>query len=496
MKKIMVTLFDLALIVLLFCLLHERLLDYFDPEGSFILTAGEHLFDYGILATPEYQFFGDTAPSSPYYVAYFLAGLSVKLFGHTSLGAVAWTKFFTLMTMFTVYGIGRLALGGRLWGWIAAAFLLVFPFSREFVTTRGDWAAVFFGWFGVLLLLWAAKSRKENRPGRARSFYTLVPAAAGVSTALAFFTHPLGFQFYVGACLLMFLVMYGPFMWAVRREFWSYLAGFSLIVGVFAVFVINWQKYLYFAGHFKSYTTQFLPLDQALPNLLSNLDRAAGPFFFMLENHLAADPWYMPWVLAAMAGGLLLGLVRETAGRPRFRPVLFLFLVLVLNLFLYVYAVPAYRQYIVHALPLLGLMTGVGAWSLASIAARRAPEGEKAVSAGLACVLVVALAWPCAVNLNGAEPCSPRPAAIPWSRTRWPTYARSSRRAAAWSATWAAYSCSRTTSCARCMCSCSLSSRPCRNTSRSSRPRTGSWTRSATTTGPGGGTTSTPGTIF
>lgn len=402
---------ELLALALLFFLLHERLLDYFDPEGSFILTAGERLFKYGVLSTPEYQFFGDTAPSSPYYVAYFFAGLGVLLFGHTSLGAVAYSKFFTLLAVFAAYGAGRSMLGGRLWGWAAAGFVLLFPFARDFATTRPDWTAVFFGWAGLGLLAHALRLAREGLPaavqvlGKEIDLLWLLPLAAGVSVALAFFSHPLGFQFYMGGGLVLLVGTWGLWRWVLRRETRWFLAGFGAVAALFAVLVINWEKYLYFASQFSSYATQFLPLAEAPANLKTNLARAADPFFFMFKGvpDIADDSWQIRALLAGVCLGGVLAWLLERRQRPVFRPARLLLLLLLQHLFLYVYALPAYRQYIVHALPLLGLLLAAGLRTIPMVAAGAATRLERPARVLVAGILGLALAVPATENFVRSE---------------------------------------------------------------------------------------------
>jgi 4-amino-4-deoxy-L-arabinose transferase-like glycosyltransferase len=410
-RKAMLTTLELLGLVLLFFLLHERLLDYFDSEGSFIITAGERLFKYGVLSTPEYQFFGDTAPSSPYYVAYFFAGLGVLLFGHTSLGAVAYSKFFTLLTVLVAYGTGRTMLRGRLWGWTAAGFVLLFPFARDFATTRPDWTCAFFGWAGLGLLAHALRLGREGFPasvripGREIDLLRLLPLAAGVSVALAFFSHPLGFQFYLGGGLVLLVGTWGPWRWVPRRETRWFLGGFAAMAAVFATLVINWDKYLYFANQFSSYTTQFLPLSEALSNLGANLDRVAGPFFFRYHGQpgLAEDGWGMTLLLAAIGALALFAWAAERKKGPAFRPARLLLLLLLQFLFLYVYGLPAYRQYIVHALPLLGLLLAAGLRGCVQAAASLENRLERPAKLALGGALALALAIPAAGALASGK---------------------------------------------------------------------------------------------
>jgi len=69
---------DFALLTLLFFCLNGKLVNGLN-ESFFIPTAGEHFWQYGIMATPEFQFMGDTAPTSPFYIIYFFAGRSHSL---------------------------------------------------------------------------------------------------------------------------------------------------------------------------------------------------------------------------------------------------------------------------------------------------------------------------------------------------------------------------------------------------------------------------------
>jgi hypothetical protein len=381
-------LIDIFILFFIFSLLHGRLLDYFDPEGFFILTAGEHFLKYGILATPEYQFIGDTDPSSPYYVSYFFAGLGVLLFGHTSLGAVAYVKLFTFLTILAVYWIGWKILGRRVWGWLAAAFLLWFPFSRDFITTRGDMVAVFFGWTGVALLLYIVQEIKQKEiPPNSPKLIRLT-LLAGVSVALAFFAHPLGFQFYLGACLLLLVNFFGPIGAFKRQTTWLFLGGFSLIGAYFSLFVINWEKYLYFASQFQNYTTQFLPLSKAINEFPDRLQNISKPFFFMR----ASDPLLSRYVFGGIIGIGFLSLLARKKDPWDFAVHRYFLLIFFQFVFIYIYAVPAYRQYLVHALPLLAMLIPLslkGLFEWVDRLFRLAPQFYRGLVVALIIILVI-----------------------------------------------------------------------------------------------------------
>lgn len=407
----MLTSCDLLALILAYFLLHERLLDYFDSEGSFIAMAGENLFRYGLLATPEYQFFGDTAPSSPYYVSYFFAGLGVLLFGHTSLGAVAHMKFFTLLTTLGTYSWARLLFRDRVSAWVACAFLLLFPFSREFVTMRGDAVSTFFGWGGLAVLLAVTRQPRQNGEagdhGWSMRKVFLTSLGAGVSVALSFFAHPLGFQFYGVAALLLLIWSHGLWGWARSRQAWGFVAGFGGVALVFAVFIINWERYLIFAGHFGSYATQFWPLSQFWTTLCRQAAAVSGPFFFLFDlvswaplyGTMDSDPWYVSVILGVAVLGLCMAVIREFRRGAGERPMLLLAILFVWFLFLYIFSVPAYRQYIVHALPLLGLMMAATFKTALEFLPRNLFARQVSAQRLLAGALILALAVPCASNL-------------------------------------------------------------------------------------------------
>jgi 4-amino-4-deoxy-L-arabinose transferase-like glycosyltransferase len=406
------TLLDVLGLVFFYFILHERLLDYFDYEGFYISQGGWNLLKHGILATPEYQFYSDTAPFSPYYISYFFAGLSLLIFGFTSLGAIAHIKLATLITILSTYVIIRITLKDRLLSWCGASFLLLFPFYKDFIITRADPIGVCFGWIGITLLVFSlekelsilsSKTSETAEPYDTIDLKKIVYRAlgAGICVAFSFFSHPLGLQFYMGASLLALACYFGPFKWVLRKTTRWFFAGFLSIALIFSLFVINWEKYLYFANQFQSYATRFWPPTNVITNFIPEFKKAMDPFFFTtnIPNHFV-DIWYLSPILAAIILGSFIGIIWEFFGKTHStKSAIFFRWVFIWNLFLFTFAVPRYRAYVVHMMPLMGILLAIGLNSLRARISLNSASRLESTSKVFLFILVFLLCFPSAKNI-------------------------------------------------------------------------------------------------
>jgi hypothetical protein len=356
---------DLILLAVLFFCLHGKLLNGFS-ESFFLLTVGENFWKYGIMASPEYQFMGDTAPSSPFYITYFLAGLSVLFFGHTALGAVAFVKLFIFLTLVLVYCLARKLSDSRTLGWVAAAFILLFPSIREYSDCRGDYVAVFFGWLGISLLIFSIQqeilksqnSDPQISSGPESRCLKWIPFMAGILAACAFLSHPYGLQFYMGACLVLLVSFFGIVGWLKNKITWLYFLGYGTFFSIFALFVIDWEKYLYIISFFSS-SLQFLPGNADYDaDFLFKFKNAAGPFFFMEKDgaYTKADPKYISVFLFSLTIAVFVGTIWEAVTRQRFKIYRAFFLLYLAFAFLHIFFVAAYRPYAAHSMPLYAIL--------------------------------------------------------------------------------------------------------------------------------------------
>ena len=357
---------DFALLTFLVFCLHGKLVNGLN-ESFFIPTTGEHFWQYGIMANPEFQFIGDTAPSSPFYIIYFIAGLSILLFGHTALGVTAYGKLFIFFTLLWIYFFTRKITGSRTIGWLASTFFLLFPEVQNFADCRGDFIAIFFGWLGVGMLFLSIKqeilksqntnhdfssennsiSSKENR------WFKWTPFLAGVFAACAFLSHPYGLQFYMGACLVLLVNFFGLFGWLKNKITWLYLLGYGSFFSIFAIFVINWKKYLYIISFFSS-MLQFIPGSSGFgaDHFIARFKNTAGPFFYF-ENY---EPGYLATSLFSLAVIVFIGAIWETVTRQPLRIYRAFFLIYLAFAVIHVFLVAAYRPYAAHTLPLYAIL--------------------------------------------------------------------------------------------------------------------------------------------